>query len=176
MLNFLEQKNRKQIISEYVMRVIVYFLFFVFLTILFLTVFFMPSYFFVKYKYETVDQQLSLMNKKSAGKIEDPITYIKNVNKFLTVLTTDSKDKVAYKSVVDKIISLKNQNIKIYSIIIDGNQKGDKIILNGIAKTREGLTDFNNKLKLDGFFDSVDFPVASFIKSTDAEFSATLIL
>lgn len=176
MLNFLEKKNKKQVVCEYILRVGIYLSLFVFLSSLMLIAFFAPSFFFVKYKDETIQKQLESINQTNLNKAEDPIAAIKNINKFSTIFPKENTQKNSYKDIIDKIISLKNNNIKIYYINIEQGAKNKKIIVNGVANTREGLTTFNNSLKTDGFFSEVSFPVTDFIKSSNADFTATLTL
>jgi len=177
MLNFLPLKNKKQIVSEYALRVLSFFLLFVFVSSLILFAFFAPSFFFVKYKNDTVDNQLVLSKQKNISKREDPDVFIKNINQLSVVLSDNNISDSINSNIIDKITSLKNKDIKILSInIILENSSGDrKVSLGGIANTRDGLTLFSNDIKIDGFFDSVMFPVSYFIKSTNSEFSATLI-
>lgn len=176
MLNFLEQKNRKQIVCEYMLRVAIYFLAFTFIISLILIAFFMPSVFFVKYKYETVETQLESINQTKLNKADDPIVLIKNINRFSAIFSKDSETNKTYNKIINKIISLKNKDIKILYINIEKNTKNTQIIISGIANTRDSLTLFNTNLKTDGFFSTVVFPVSNFIKSTDSEFNATLTL
>lgn len=178
MLNFLPQKNKKQIIFEYLLRISIFLLVFIFISSLILISLFIPSFFFAKYKNDTVNSQLESAKQKNINNGEDPIAFIKNVNRLSVALSDNAGPIVSHSNIINKIVSLKNKDIKILSIIItDENDKGGKtVLLNGIAKTRDSLTAFNNDIKSDGFFSSVVFPVSNFIKSADSEFSATLTL
>jgi len=177
MLNFLPQKNRKRIIFEYALRFTSFLLLIIFISSLILISLFAPSYFFVKYKNDTINNQLISNRQKSLDKNNDPIAFIKNVNRLSVALSDNNNSNVTYSDIVKKIVSFKNKDIKILSInITDDNAGGKKILLNGIANTRDGLTSYAEDVKIDGFFKSVVFPVSNFIKSFNSEFSATLIL
>lgn len=175
MLNFLTQKNKKQIIFEYLLRVSVFLLLFVFISSLISISMFGPSFFFVKYKNDTLSLQLELVKQKNITDGEDPAALIKSANGLAVALLTN--DAATYSDIVKKIVSLKNKNVKISSIsITKENEIGDKkIVLSGVANTRDSLTLFNKNIITDGYFSSVSFPVANFIRSTNSEFTATLV-
>jgi len=176
MLNFLPQKNKNQIIYEYLLRVIAFLLLFMFISSLILISLFIPSFFFAKFKNDTINNQLISTQQKSADKGEDPVLFIKNVNR-LSISLSNTNTKATYSDIIKKIVSLKNKGIKISSIVISQESNASKkILINGVAKTRDSLTLFDKEIRIDGFFSNVTFPVADFIKSTDSEFSATLIL
>ncbi|MFA5651951.1 MAG: hypothetical protein WC933_01150 [Candidatus Paceibacterota bacterium] len=177
MLNFLPQKNKNKIIFEYLLRVTVFLLLFVFLSSFVLISLFVPSFFFAKYKNDTVNSQLELTKQKNINKDGDPTIFIKNVNRLVVALSNNNVSNMAYSDIINKVVSLKDKDIKISSINIseEANTNSKKILINGIAKTRDSLTLFDKEIRVDGFFESVIFPVSNFIKSTNSEFSATLI-
>lgn len=177
MLNFLPQKNKNQIIFEYIFRVFSVFLIFSLISSLMLSALFIPSYFFVNLKNDNFKNQLQLIKEKTAYKGEDPILYIKNVNRLSVALSDDIKTDIKYSDLISKIVDLKNKNIQISSINITNDEKtiNKKILLGGNAITRDGLTLYEKELKTDGFFDSVIFPVSNFLQSENSQFSATLI-
>ena len=175
MLNFLPQKNKNQIIFEYFLRIVVFSLIFIFIASLTLILLFMPSFFFVKYKNETINIQLESVKQKNVDKGGDPISFIKKTNKLSTVLSDDVN--LAMTDIVNKVISLKNKNIKILSISISSNiANGETILINGIANNRDSLTLYKEDIENDGFFEKVVFPVSNFIKNSNSEFSATLTI
>ena len=177
MLNFLPPKNRKQIIYEYILRTLSFLLLFIFAVCLILISLFFPTFFFVKYKNDTVSNQLLAVQQINANKSNDPTVFIKNVNRLSVALSNNSGSDITNSDIINKIVSLKNKEIKIISInlTIDKSTSDRTVSLDGIANTRDSLTLFSNNLKTDGFFNTVAFPVSNFIKSTDSEFSATLI-
>ena len=178
MLNFLPQKNKKQIVSEYSIRTIIFLLAYILISSLILILLFTPSFFFAKYKNDAIDNQSELIKQKNINTNEDPIAFIKNINKLSSALSLSNVSTITYGDIVNKIVSLKNKDIKILSInITEENDTNNKnISINGIANTRDSLTLFEKDLKTDGYFSSVIFPVSSFIKSSDSTFSATLSL
>lgn len=177
MLNFLPQKNKNQVIFEYVLRVFAVFLIFSLISSMIMSILFVPSYFFVKLKNDNFKNQLTVTKQKNAYKGDDPILYIKNINRWSVALGDEIKSNINYSDIIDKIIDLKNKNIQVFSINIinDGNTTNKKISLGGTAITRDGLTMFEKEIKTDGFFSDVIFPVSNFLNPSNSQFSATLI-
>jgi len=176
MLSFLPQNNRKVIIKEYLSRVFVVFLQFLSVSVVVLIFLFVPSAIFSKYKNKTVNNQLESIKAESMNKNQDPTELIKKINAMVSILFDDKSSTIPMTDMIEKIISLKNKNIQISNISISKNEKGsENITLSGVAKTRDDLTDFNNSLKSDGFFASVDLPISALIKNTNAQFSIKLV-
>jgi hypothetical protein len=176
MLNFLQQKNKKQIIFEYLLRVIIFLFIFIFVSSLVLISLFMPSFFLAKYKINAISSQLESIKQENISKGEDPISFIKNVNRLSLALSDNSNSALIYSDIISKIVYLKNKDIKILSISISNDNANNKtILISGTASTRDSLTLYERDIKTDGFFSSVVFPVLYFIKSSDSDFSATLV-
>jgi hypothetical protein len=177
MLNFLLQKNKNMIVLEYILRIVVFLLFFIFAAIIFLITLFTPSFFIANSKNITIKNQLEITKQQNLIKGEDPIVFIKNVNRLASALSEDNTG-AGYSDIINKITSLKNKNITISSISINVNgdtANSKKIEITGIAKTRDSLTKYEKDVETDGFFDSISIPVSYFIQDTNSDFSATLI-
>ena len=177
MFNFLLQKNKNQIVNEYFLRVAIYFLFFIFASSFILISLFIPSFFFDKYKNDAISSQLKSIKQQNINNTEDPVLLIRNVNRLALALSDNSSSTAKYTDIISKIISLKNKDIRISSITIssDNTNSSETILINGTANTRDSLTSYENEIEIDGFFNSVSFPITDYIKSTDLEFSATLV-
>lgn len=177
MLNFLQQKNKNQIIFEYLLRVCTVLLIFIFISISVLISLFLPSFFFVKFKNNTIAKQLETTKRENVGKGEDPVSIIRDTNRLAIALSDTPSHDIKNNEIIGKIISLKNDGIKISSISIDTNITGGrKIIISGFSNKRDNLTLFDKEIRTEGSFSSVSFPVSNFIKSTDSDFTATLTL
>lgn len=175
MLNFLLEKNKKVVIVEYFFRVTIYFLLFTFFSLIILISLFLPSNFYSKYKNDNVSSQLSSIINKIGESSEDPIEIIKDVNKFTSVFS-DEEDRILFSNIIEKIISLKNKNIRITSFsLINDTLSSVKIIINGVSGSRDSLTSFDKDLKKDGYFQSIELPVSNLIKNIDSDFTMTLI-
>ena len=175
MFNFLPQINKKEVISEYLMRFFSLLLLFVFLSILVLISFFSPAFFLAKYKGDVISSQLATVKQQNVDKTTDPILFIKNVNRLLVSMSDSGNSNISDAYIINKIIKLKNKDIKVLSLDIKTDSNYNRtIVLGGVANTRDSLTLFEKDIKTDGFFDSVIFPVSNFIKSSDSQFSVTL--
>jgi len=176
MLNFLPQNNKKKIILEYLSRILIMLLIFLFFAVVLLISLFIPSIIFSKYKNQTVKNQLESIKITNINENQDPIELIKKINTMIGILSGGNTVSLLMSNTIQKIISLKNKDIEILSISIsDNSTSSEKIIINGIAKTRDGLTLFDKDLKNDGLFYSVDLPISNLIKNTNAQFTITLI-
>ncbi len=176
MLSFLPQNNRKKVIAEYLSRVFVIFLVFLFSSAVILIFLFIPSAIFSKYKNQTVNNQLESIKVADRSKNQDPTELIKKINAMVGMLSNEKTASILMSDMIQKIISLKNKNIQISSISISkDNSASEKIIISGVAKTRDDLTMFDNDLKNDDSFYSVDLPISDLIKNTDAQFTITLV-
>jgi hypothetical protein len=177
MLNFLLEKNKKLVTIEYFLRVFIYFLLFTFFSLIVLISLFLPSIFYSKYQNSNVSSQLLSIKGEVGEKSDDPIEIIKAINKFTEVFVNENEmNKVQFSYLINKIISLKNKNIKIssFSVAKDVNNT-IKIVLNGVSGSRDSLTSFDKDIKKEKYFQSVELPVSYLIKNIDADFTMILI-
>lgn len=175
MLSFLPLTNRKRVITEYLSRVNIVLLAFILLAVIILIILFVPSAIYSKYKNATVSNQFLITKANNPNDIQNPIELIKKLNSMITILSSQKGISILMSDMVQKILSIKNKNIQLTNISISkDNDTIEKIVLSGVAKTRDDLTQFNNDLKNDGSFASVDLPITALIKNTDAQFTVTL--
>lgn len=173
MLNFLPQRNKKQVAEEYFLRDMIFFLVVVFLSLFLLVILFIPSAIYSKYKNNTIKNQLEMM-ENTKGSNTDTVALVKKLNEMAGVLSKDNSATAS--DLIEKILSLKKGNISISSFSINDSATDSKtIVINGISKTRDDLTAFNKALISDGTFYSVDLPISDLIKNSDEDFSITLI-
>ena len=176
MLNFLPQKNKNQIVFEYLLRVSVFLLVFILVSSVVLISLFVPSFFYAKYNNDAIAEQLKVSEQNISNTGGDPIALIKNVNDLSSILSSlDLVAPISYGEIINKIVSIKNKDIKILSINIAEDDTGTKTIsINGTSNTRDSLIAFEDVLVSDGSFNNINFPVSDFIQSSNSQFSATL--
>ncbi|MCX6717151.1 MAG: hypothetical protein NTU76_00555 [Candidatus Taylorbacteria bacterium] len=176
MLNFLTQNIKNKVINEYSLRIVVVLLIMVFIVCVFLISLFLPSFFMSIYKNSAVDDQYKMMLSNTKEDSINSIEIVKENNSLISVLSSGTQNiSTSTSEFIEKIFLLKNQNIKISSISVSNKTNEVKIIIGGISKTRDGLTLFNKALKNSHYFDEIILPVVNLLKSTDIEFSITLI-
>ena len=177
MLKFLPQKNKNRIIFEYMLRMAFFLLLSILVSSLVAASLFIPSFFYAKYKSNNINQQLVSAKQANANKGVDPVLFIKNVNRLSIALADNKNSSADYSDIIDKIVSLKNSSISITSIAISDDDSANTrmITVTGSANTRDGLTEYEKDLKIDGFFNSVIFPVTDFIQDSNSSFTATLV-
>jgi len=178
MLRFLQRKSKKGVIIEYILRILNVFFTFTAITALLLIILFLPSLFFAKFKNNTVSQQLESVKNSYANKNNDSILMIKKVNRMAAFFDSKNDDSLITTTIIiKKIQSLKNNDIQIMSFSFSKNAEGGtEINLSGMSNSRDGLTDFEKKLKTDGLFSNVELPISSFIKNSNTEFNIKLTI
>ncbi len=81
---------------------------------------------------------------------------------------------VSYSDVIQKIISIKNANIKITTISIQNTDSGKQVSISGRSQNRDTLTAFDKSLKIDGFFSNINLPISNLIKDDNPQFNITM--
>lgn len=160
---------------EYFLRLSVFFFFFVFAASVALTALFLPSFFFADYKYKTVSNQAESANLTDANKYENSALLVQKTNSLTTALSYGKSAPTLYTDLVDKIISLKNADISIYSISLSSDESVhvENVTLGGISKNRDDLTSFYNNLKGEVSFQNAVLPVSSLIEDANESFTIT---
>jgi hypothetical protein len=177
MLNFLTQNIKNKVINEYSLRLVVVLLIMIFIVCVFLISLFLPSFFMSMYKSLAIDDQYrtTMLNIKEDSL--NSIEIVKENNSLISVLSSKNAQDISTSTseFIEKIFLLKNENIKISSVLVSNKVGEVKVIIGGVSKTREGLTLFNKALKNSYYFDEIILPVVNLLKSIDIEFNITLI-
>lgn len=177
MINFLSEKNKKEVKSEYSLRVISTFLIALSLTMVFVCVFLIPAHILSIYRKAVISDQLTMIKSSSLNQTSISLSEVKRINEIVKVLTPNITDQKPLSDYVKSVLNVKNRDITISSISVDSDvSQNPKIILKGLSKTRDGLTRFAKDIKSLNIFSSVDLPISSLVKSSDIDFVITLIL
>lgn len=176
LINFLTKKNRKPIITEYVLRLFIFLFVFISVATVFLISLFLPSVFFVNTKNDIVEKQLNVLLSLENPK-DNPIQIIKDMNSLLKIFYHPNESGFYIGDLIKNIVSLKDKNIQISRINIVGNTKNSSktLVIEGFSQTRDGLTSFKNKLSENSEFVSVDLPITYLINDLNNDFVITLI-
>ncbi len=174
MLNFITKNNRRKIALEYFSRFSIIFLIFIFFIVIILTTLFIPSTISSRYKDENLTNQLTSIENIYKNKGEDPTKLIRQINALSAALS--NKDTITMSDIVEKVISLKTNDIKISSMgIVNGDALSKQITVSGISNNRDALTLFAKNIKSDGLFSDINFPVSDLIRD-NSTFSITMTL
>ncbi len=183
MFNLLPHIHKEFIRKEYSMRRMIVWLTLVFVVLLISLVLLMPSY---------------LLSRVRAGEAADELAHTKSllegalmpaeVTKEIAVAIGHAQELRPFKegnSAYDiiKIFEIKPATIKLTSVsyslpadVPDFAPAQPKIILKGIAPSRDSLTSFGKLIENREEFASVEIPVSSFVKETNIDFSMTVTL
>ncbi len=147
-----------------------------------ITIAILPSYFLSSVKNNILDEKLQAQKSESVPlPDQNVILTIKNLNKEIDIVENAENSKfVVSEKVINAIILKKMLKIKITDISYDeGSQSSPaqdkKIIIKGIAPSREVLLLFRQALQSDVTFKQVDLPISNFVKGSNIGFSLSLI-
>ena len=109
-----------------------------------------------------------LQETKSASSV-----FLKNAQKKLTLLGGGETQPAS--AVIRLITDNKGDYVRIQSVAFEkGVATEGKIVLAGIARDRDSLTDFVKMIESQEIFTKVDLPVSNFAKDKDINFSINI--
>jgi len=172
--NFLPDKLRKNVRTEYFFRVASVFLVFVFLVLIISMSFLFYANALSIYKERVISDQLNTTKTSSINYDDGPVKEVKILNEKIKALSFEKTD-VSMNQMLQAILSLKNEDVKVSSISIyrDKNQFIN-VDLQGVSDTREKLIVFVKELKNAGF-NGVDLPVSDLVKNVNVDFTLKII-
>lgn len=177
MINIFDITEKKKILTEYHIRLGVVSIGAVGALILASLILLIPSYIFAVNKYNNAERDIAIYEQKYGNdqKEKDLGAQIRNANtKTLLLATDDATTQVQPSQTISDILKIKGNLIKISSITYDINTTQQRIVLVGVALTRDGLAGFVDALKKLPNFTSAQLPISSYVKSTNIDFSIVL--
>ncbi len=177
MINLIPTKEKK------IMQVTFYYrlatMFFVVLGTCFLiaSIIVLPSYLISKVKKDTLTEKLEIEKATPVTSVnQEVIATISDIDAKVSLLEKRQKDKfLVSEKVINEILSKKMSDIKITEISFDDiKDSGKKIIISGIAPSRERLLFFRRALEDSVSFKRVDLPISNFVKGSNIQFSLSL--
>lgn len=178
MINLIPNAERKKMIKDFYLRLVVVVFFAIGLSVLAASILLLPSYFASNIKLNIANTKLATQRKEPVPDVDQKITgSIKEINNRLSLVERFQKDKyVVTERVINQVLLHKTADIKITEISYEESvPKTQKIIINGTAPSRERLLVFRRALEEDTSFSKVDLPISNFIKGSNIQFSITLI-
>lgn len=178
MINLIPSEEKKRIIKDFYLRVVVVFLVVFSISIFILNLILIPAL-----SYSSIKKNLSITQLEQQ-KNNPPVEFafgaenlVENISKKINIINEAQKDKfLVSDKVINKILLKKTPGIKITEINYNNDiTKGKSLDIRGEATTREALLVFKNTLERDTDFKRVDLPISNFIKSTNIQFNLVLI-
>lgn len=175
MFNLLPDNVKKEIKTEYKIRLITMIFVFVILLQVSLFISILPSWVISSSKEEDIMLETEDAANAKFFKDSDEITsIISSTNTRLGHITTLLEYPKA-RPFIDKIISSKTSSIHLNNFVYALNKTDATISIQGISGTREALISFSKTLQDSKMFKTVDLPISNLAKDKNISFSMTLV-
>lgn len=177
MINIFATREKKKILNKYRIRLMVVFLIVADIFLVANFVLFMSPYLLSLSKYNNLEKELATLEEVYGGGVKEKDVDFQVVdinNKTSLLLKSSAKTQLSPYQVMSDILRDKSRKIKIYGFTYDSVVNQERIVINGEALDRDGLSGFFEELKKDTRFTNVTLPISSYVKSEDIEFSVVL--
>ena len=164
-------------------RLAIVFLFVIGLSFFVASVTILPAYFVSSIKKNLAYAKLENQKKEPVPLLDqETLTDIKNLREKLSLIENAEQVKFNVSTkVINEIILHKTPNIKITEIVYNSplfsdknHQTDSKIIVSGVAPSREVLLSFRLALEGDVLFKKVDLPISNFVEGSNIPFYLNL--
>lgn len=174
MANILPQQKKSEIKKEYQLRLLVVGLAFVSASAVVTLGFLIPSHILLQSKIKTTNSQISAV--KGVFEKENGAQYSQEIRETREKITAIEhyKEKRNMENTITAITEKRNAAVYISRISFEAEDGVVKV--SGTAGTREALLSFNNRLKNDSNFETVELPVSNLAENADVPFSITISL
>jgi len=175
MFDLLPYSEKKSIKVEYGLRRAIVALGFLLATIISGIIFLVPPLVISSFRLrEVTATEASLASNASIKKQQEIKLAIQTANKKLDTLASASGASAT--GVLTGIAAMKSADMTITSFDLARSATGTSsaVTVKGMAKDRETLLAFANKLKSDPAYASVDLPISNFAKDTNISFTLTV--
>ncbi|MEK7558510.1 MAG: hypothetical protein AAB507_01645 [Patescibacteria group bacterium] len=176
MINLLPDGYKGQIEKEYRGRLLIVALIFIFLTEIVSIMLLLPSYFISETKYySALNRTLKDISANGADSLKTS-DAIKKINDKIALLKISGGDKAQVGALINSIVAQKYSAIAIKSINYEMRGSTAKIDVLGVAKSRESLLGFVDRLKKEKYFAEVYSPVSNLVKDRNIDFSIQIAI
>ncbi len=179
MLNILPDEEKKKILTEYRLRLVVVVTFAVGALILANLVLLVPSYILSVAKYNSLSESLATQQSKQGltGQESSIDAQVLAINKQIKLLQQQNNTGVLSPSdMILRIIERKGTGIKIQGFDYDVTGNIGSVVITGVAADRDSLAQFADTLKGDSAFSNIDLPVSSYVQKVNIDFSIVATL
>lgn len=177
MINLLPKHEKERIVRDFYLRFATVLFISISICILIASVLLLPAYFSLFTQKAAIEQKLVVQkNSPAPDSAEGNSIIIKEFNDRLNIIENINKNKfIVSTKIINEIILNKMPEVKITSINYSTDSISKKVIVSGIAPSREKLLLFRIALEDNVAFKKVDLPISNFVKGKNIQFSLTLI-
>ena len=174
MFKFLSDEQSVRVKGEYRLRrlVMVVFLLVICLTILLISL--IPAYVTSYSRQTEAESLINTLNQSPTVKEGQSLqTWLVNINKKLSALSPDKNMDMPYELFV-KVLDNKVNGVRITGLSYRKVGKVSTLFIAGVARDRQVLLSFEDKLNLSKQFSKVNIPASTFAKDKDINFEINM--
>ncbi len=178
MINLTPNKEKKKMIKDFYLRLVVVFIMMLGVSVVISSFALIPSYLFSIVKKRFSEEKLVVQKNIPLPEFDQQtLALIGDLNSKLNLIENSKKDKFLVSDrVINKILSKKMTDIKINKFSYKFDTVNGKIIgVQGTAPSRERLLLFKTALEEDSSFTKVDLPISNFIRGSNIQFNLNLV-
>lgn len=179
MSNLLPEKNKKDILKEFFLRLIIVFFSLFFSLMCVAVVLLIPSYILSQVKEIGANDETKIFKQVSDfRKTETPFDLLEKEK--MKIYLLKESDNFSVDDIIEIIINKKNSDIKITGIFYDNVSKNkddsnySHLVIKGVANKRSALINFVDGLKQENYFSNIDLPVSNLVKDESVDFSLNI--
>lgn len=178
MINLIPNQEKKKIARDFYIRLLAVSFAMLGAAVFIGCVAMLPAY-FISIEYKNLADNKIAIQKNTPNPItgEGTVAKVRDVDSKLRFIESlQNRNFLVSQDIVNEVLKYKTSAIKINSMLYsDSNQEGKKIIVSGVASSREGLMSFHTAVKGSKAFKEVSLPISNFVKGSDITFTLTLI-
>ena len=173
MPNLLLEKDKKEIFQEFVLRLVVVFLFFLFATVCISIVMLIPSYVLTLSREVSISEEIRVFKQTIDFRKQDSPADILNKEN-LKINSLKEGESVYVTDFISEIVDVKPAGVKIRGFYYDTDGDGGFLVVRGESENRNVLIDFVESLEEKDVFSKIDFPVSNLVKDESVNFSVKI--
>ncbi len=163
-LNLLPPEKKKALRTGLVMAYTQTIVFIIFLVVVFVSGTLMSVRLMLSGDYETISKQEATAN---SSETTDIVTAIKQINSYLKEIDDTQRGFVPWSTVIENITPLIPNDVQVERISISSE---DKILLSGVAQTRDGALLLLKRLKEQPYLSNVLSPLSNILQRQNVAF------
>jgi Tfp pilus assembly protein PilN len=171
MFNLLPEKDKENILKEYsTRRTIILFMFVSTLGLIASTAF-LPAYIVSRAEVAETENQIKQIKESPLfAESEKMHTALAQANTKISILSKEN-GVMQISEVIALAVKGNGQAIRVTGFSFQKNKGKSKLMITGMARDRESLSNFVKELEKEKRFETVNLPVSNFTKDRNAEFS-----